>query len=81
MLVSKGFAKNQAQKGREVYSVNPLYSTDEPNPSCRLRSTLALLVARLGRADHPHDAFASHDLAVAAHFSDRCSDLHFQYLV
>jgi hypothetical protein len=39
------------------------------------KSTLALLVARV-RADHPHDAVAADDLAVAADFLDRCEYFH-----
>jgi hypothetical protein len=34
------------------------------------KSTLALLVARIG-ANHPHDTLATDDLAVAANFLDR----------
>jgi hypothetical protein len=32
--------------------------------------TLALLVARVGTADHEHDSAAPHDLAVLADFLD-----------
>jgi len=35
-----------------------------------LASTLALLVARVGTADHEHDAATPHDLAVLADFLD-----------
>jgi hypothetical protein len=33
-------------------------------------STLTLLVARVGRANNPHDALAPHDLAVLADLPD-----------
>jgi hypothetical protein len=39
------------------------------------RSALPLLVARIG-AQHPNDAVAADNLAVAAHFLDRSSDFH-----
>src|SRR6185437_3070038 len=38
---------------------------------------LPLLVARVRRADHPHDAVAPDDLAVAADLLHRCQYLHF----
>jgi len=38
-------------------------------------SALALLVARIG-ADHTNHTLAADDLAVAAHFLDRCRDFH-----
>src|SRR5262249_5554688 len=40
------------------------------------RSPLPLLVARLGRADHAHDALAPHDLAVATELLHRRSHFH-----
>src|SRR6185503_10494902 len=46
------------------------------NISKPLRSALALLVARVGRADDPHDALAPHDLAVLADLPDRWTNLH-----
>ena len=36
---------------------------------------LTLLVTRVS-ADHTHDSIAANDLAVSAHFSDRCPDFH-----
>jgi hypothetical protein len=39
-------------------------------------STLPLLVARVGRADDPHDAVPPDDLALAADFLDGCQNLH-----
>jgi hypothetical protein len=40
-------------------------------------SALALLVPRVG-ADHAHDAFAAHDLALLTHALDRRTNLHDQ---
>jgi hypothetical protein len=38
--------------------------------------TLTLFVARVGIADHTHNAIATHDLAVAADFLHRSSNFH-----
>src|SRR5690349_6515492 len=45
-------------------------------PSERGDSALALLVARVGGADDPHDALALDDLALVANLLDRSADLH-----
>jgi hypothetical protein len=42
---------------------------------------LALLMTRICVADYPHHTIAAHDLAVSAHFLDRCTYFHCYFSV
>src|SRR3954462_11587837 len=62
---------------RYVREIWICFSRGRSTPEMRaIGLPLPLLVARIGRADDPHDAFAPDDLALHADLLHRCADLH-----
>jgi hypothetical protein len=72
MFSVKPVASNQ----RKPAIIAALRNFIKPQSSIKPESALTLLVLRVA-ANHVHHTLATHDLAIAADFLNRCLNLHF----